>query len=128
MGVLNSLNSLFKFSHITEASVPEFVIDGHYYTSPNQQEEPSLITQRPTCMHDSDSICHHASASGRHRHTILNEANADSMSDSECRLQHGVNGKRKRDIRALYESSFLNLFPGVNRISESGISSPIYTT
>jgi hypothetical protein len=32
------------------------------------------------------------------------------------------------DIRVLYESSFLNLFPGVNRISESGISSHIYTT
>ena len=44
MGVLNSLNSLFKFSHITEASVPEFVIDGHYYTSPNQQEEPPTIS------------------------------------------------------------------------------------
>ena len=44
MGVLNSLNSLFKFSHITEASVPEFVIDEHYYTYPNQQEAPPTIS------------------------------------------------------------------------------------
>ena len=74
-------------------------------------------------MHHSGSIRHHAS--GRHRHTILNEDYANSISDLECRLQRGVNGKRKRDTRGLYESSFLNLFPGVNRISESGISSPI---
>jgi hypothetical protein len=44
MGMLNSLNTVFKFSHITEASFPEFVIDIHYYTSPNQQEEPPTIS------------------------------------------------------------------------------------
>jgi len=36
-------NPVFKFSHIAEASLPEFVIDGHYYTSPNQQDEPPTI-------------------------------------------------------------------------------------
>ena len=44
MGMLNSLNTVFKFSHITEASYPEFVLDGHYYTSPNQKEEPPTIS------------------------------------------------------------------------------------
>jgi hypothetical protein len=44
MGMLNSLNTVFKFSHITEASYPEFVVDGHYYTFPNQQEEPPTIS------------------------------------------------------------------------------------
>jgi hypothetical protein len=44
MGMLNSPNTVFEFSHITEASLPEFVIDGHYYTSPNQQEEPPTIS------------------------------------------------------------------------------------
>ena len=51
MGVLNSLNSLFKFSHITEASVPEFVIDGHYYTSPNQQEPPTISFEHSKELH-----------------------------------------------------------------------------
>jgi hypothetical protein len=42
MGMLNSLslNPESKFSHIPQASFPEFVIEGHYYTSPNSQEEP----------------------------------------------------------------------------------------
>jgi hypothetical protein len=44
MGMLNSINTVFKFSHITEASYPEFVLDCHYYTSPNQQEEPPTIS------------------------------------------------------------------------------------
>ena len=44
MGMLYCLNSIFTFSHITQVSVPEFVIDGHYYTSPNQQEEPPTIS------------------------------------------------------------------------------------
>ena len=45
MGMLNCLNnSLLKFLHITAASVPEFEIDGHYYTSPNQEEEPPTIS------------------------------------------------------------------------------------
>lgn len=44
MGMLNSLDTIFKFSHITEVSFPEFVIDNHYYTSPNQQEEPPTIS------------------------------------------------------------------------------------
>jgi hypothetical protein len=45
MGMLNCLdNPIFKFSHITEASVSEFEIDGHFYTSPNQQEEPPTFS------------------------------------------------------------------------------------
>ena len=44
MGMLNSLNPVFKFSHITQASYSEFVIDGHYYTSPNQQEYPPTVS------------------------------------------------------------------------------------
>jgi len=43
MGMLNCLNPVFKFSHIT-ASYPEFVLDGHCYTSPNQREEPPTIS------------------------------------------------------------------------------------
>ena len=38
--MLNFLYPVFRISHITQASFPEFVIDGHYYTSPNQKEEP----------------------------------------------------------------------------------------
>jgi hypothetical protein len=33
-----------KVLHVTEASYPEFVLDGHYYMSPNQQEEPPTIS------------------------------------------------------------------------------------
>ena len=40
MGMLNSLNSLFtKFSTYIEEN---FVIDKHYYNSPNQQEIPTI--------------------------------------------------------------------------------------
>jgi hypothetical protein len=42
MGRLISLNPVFKISHITQASVSEFVIDGHYYTSRQQKPPPSL--------------------------------------------------------------------------------------
>ena len=42
--VVNSLNPVFKISHITQASFPELVIDGHYDTSPNQQEEPPTLS------------------------------------------------------------------------------------
>jgi hypothetical protein len=44
MGMLNCLNPVFKFSHITQAPFLEWVIDGHYYTSPNQQEEPPTLS------------------------------------------------------------------------------------
>jgi hypothetical protein len=44
MGMLKSLNPVFRILPITQASFPEFVIDGHYYTSPNQQEEPPTIS------------------------------------------------------------------------------------
>jgi hypothetical protein len=43
MGILNSLNPVSKFSHITQASSPEFAIDGHYCT-PNQQVEPPTLS------------------------------------------------------------------------------------
>ena len=42
--MLNCLNPVFKFSHITQASFLEWVIDSHYYTSPNQQEEPPTLS------------------------------------------------------------------------------------
>ena len=44
--MLNFLNPVFKISHITQASFPEFVIDGHYYTSSNQKEEPPTHSLR----------------------------------------------------------------------------------
>ena len=47
-------------------------------------------------MHHSGSIQFRHHASGRHRPTKLNEAYADSISDSEFPLQRGDNGKRKR--------------------------------
>jgi len=43
MGMLNCLNPDFKFSHISQAPPFEFVLEGHYYTSPHQQEEPPTI-------------------------------------------------------------------------------------
>jgi hypothetical protein len=46
MGMLNRLNPVIKFSHITQASFLEWVIDGHYYTSPNQQDEPPTLSFR----------------------------------------------------------------------------------
>src|SRR5277367_3333174 len=45
MGMLNSLSLAFIFfSHITQASFSEFVIDGHHYTSPNQQKPPPTLS------------------------------------------------------------------------------------
>ena len=51
MGMLSSLNLVFNYSHITQASFSEFVIDGHYYTSPNQPRQPSTLT-----FSDSESL------------------------------------------------------------------------
>jgi hypothetical protein len=34
----------FNFSHITLVSFSEFVVDGHYYTSPNQQNQPPTVS------------------------------------------------------------------------------------
>ena len=42
--MLNSLNLVFNISHITQASFSEFVIDGHFYTSPNQQNPPPALS------------------------------------------------------------------------------------
>ena len=48
MGMLNYLNFVFNFSlaYITPASesLSEFVIDGHFYTSPNQQQQPPTFS------------------------------------------------------------------------------------
>ena len=52
MGMLKSLSLVFNFSHsITQASFSEFVIDGHYYTSPNQQKPPPTLS-----FSDSESL------------------------------------------------------------------------
>jgi len=49
MGMLNfRVNSVFKFSHTTQASFSEFVIEGHYYTSPNQQKTPPIVSSSDT--------------------------------------------------------------------------------
>ena len=34
----------FNFSHITLALFSEFVVNGHYYTSPNQQKQPPTVS------------------------------------------------------------------------------------
>ena len=56
MGMLISHNLIFNFSHITQASVSESVIDGHYYMSINQEEEPPTLS-----FHHSDSLPANAS-------------------------------------------------------------------
>jgi hypothetical protein len=35
---------MYLFSHITVASFPEFIIEGDYYTSPNQHDEPPTFS------------------------------------------------------------------------------------
>src|SRR5271156_647664 len=51
MGMLSSLNLVFNYSHMTQASFSEFVIDGHHYTSPNQQKSPPIVS-----FSDSESL------------------------------------------------------------------------
>ena len=58
-GMLNFLHPVFKISHITqlEASFPEFIIDGHYFTSPNQQDPPTLSFSHSGPLPDDASQC-----------------------------------------------------------------------
>jgi hypothetical protein len=49
--MLNSHNLVFNFSHISQVSFFEFVIDGHHYTSPNQQKQPRTLS-----FSDSESL------------------------------------------------------------------------
>ena len=44
MGMLNSPNLVFNFSHIAQALFSEFVINGHYYTSPHHQNPPPTLS------------------------------------------------------------------------------------
>lgn len=48
-GYVFFLIPVFYFSHIPQASFSEFVIEGHIYTSPNQQDEPptAIIHSEP---------------------------------------------------------------------------------
>ena len=45
------VNLVFNFSHITQASFSESVIDSHYYTSPNQLKLPPTLS-----FSDSESL------------------------------------------------------------------------
>ena len=49
--MLNSHNLVFNFSHITQVSFFEFVIDSHHYMSPNQQKQPPTLS-----FSDSESL------------------------------------------------------------------------
>jgi hypothetical protein len=65
MGMSTSrVNPIFNFSHIAQASFSEFVIDGHYYTSPNQQKPPGPPT---LSFSDSKSLTEHVSPTILHK-------------------------------------------------------------
>ena len=61
MGMLISHNLIFNFSHITQASVSESVINGHYYMSINQEDEPPTLS-----FHHSDLLPTNASPAQLH--------------------------------------------------------------
>ena len=42
--MFNALNLTFSFSHITQESFSEFVIDRRYHVSPNQQKQPPALS------------------------------------------------------------------------------------
>jgi hypothetical protein len=59
MGMWTSrVDLVFNFSHIVIASFSEFVIDGHYFTSPNQQKPPPAVS-----FSDSESLPYDVSPS-----------------------------------------------------------------